>query len=1008
MFKLIIRQSFKMQNNTENDTMFSTVPWRINLIPLRKNLAGKRLHNYKSRLLAALVITHLLATTATGETTISESVSSYVTFSKTSSGMPLAEAGKALPLVLSAHDFPGVLKVAEQLQADIRKVTGTEPGLVLDQIPASGEIVLIGTLGKNQYINELVDNGKISAAVIKGKWDAFLIETVEQPLPGVNRALLIIGSNKRGTIYGMFDLAEKIGVSPWYYWADVPVMPKEAVYIRPGRYFSGEPKVRYRGIFLNDEEPALGSWVRENFGDFNHQFYEKVFELILRLKGNFLWPAMWGKAFYDDDSLNAPLADEYGIVIGTSHHEPMMRAHVEWERYGTGPWNYEKNADILRRFWREGIERMEDYESIITIGMRGDGDEAMTEGTAIDLLERIVRDQRGIIAEVTGQPAEETPQAWALYKEVQDYYDKGMRVPDDVMLLLCDDNWGNVRILPKPEERSRKGGFGIYYHFDFVGGPVSYRWLNVTQIEKVWEQMNLAYRYGAQELWLVNVGDLKPMELPISFFLDFAWNPEAIQPADLPDYYEKWAVRQFDSDYAGKIAEILAMYTKFNARRTPEMLQPFTYSLTDYSEAETIVADYNRLVTESRQIYENIGDEYKDAFYQLVLFPVEICANLNEMYVAAGKNRLYRQQGRASTNRYAEEVAELFQKDAVLTDYYHTELADGKWNHMMAQTHIGYTSWDQPEKNIMPKVDRLKPSRKPAIGVAVEGSQTAFPSNTAAAVLPKFDPINRQKHCFEVFNKSRKPVDYLIKPQKEWINVSSASGTVELEDRIMVNIDWAKAPKGTAEGIIIVAGAKQKIPIRVVIHNPGNLSVKGFVENNGVVSIEAAHYSNAVSTDEIRWEVIPNLGRTHSAVIARPVNSETRGIGNDSPRLEYDFTLFEGGKVDITLYLNPTLNFKKGAGLVYGISVDDEKPQLINMHAGCDTPDWKYPQWWNTAVTDKVMKVSSTHQIAQAGPHVLKIWLVDSGIVFQKIIINRGGLKPSYLGPPESLIYNLE
>ncbi len=945
---------------------------------------------------------------ASGESVISGAESSYVTFEKCTGALTLAEAGQTVPLVLSAHDFPGVLKVAGILQTDIRKVTGAEPELLLDQIPSSGEIILIGTLGKNQYIDDLVENGKISATLIEGKWDAFFIETVEKPLPGIDRALVIIGSNKRGTMFGMFDLAERIGVSPWYYWADVPVMPKEAVYIRPGRYFSGEPKVRYRGIFLNDEEPALGSWVRENFGGFNHLFYEKVFELILRCKGNFLWPAMWGKAFYDDDSLNAPLADEYGIVIGTSHHEPMMRAHVEWERYGTGPWNYEKNADILRRFWQEGIERMGDYESIVTIGMRGDGDEAMTEGTAIDLLEKIVRDQRRIIADVTGQPAENTPQVWALYKEVQDYYDKGMRVPDDVMLLLCDDNWGNIRVLPKPQERSRKGGFGIYYHFDFVGGPVSYRWMNVTQIEKVWEQMNLAYQYGAKELWLVNVGDLKPMELPISFFLDFAWNPEAIEPADLSGYYTQWAAQQFGTEYAGKIGEILALYTKYNARRTPEMLTPFTYSLTDYNEAEIVVADYNKLIAESKSIYELIGAEYNDAFYQLVLFPVEICANLNEMYVAAGKNRLYKQQGRASTNKYAEKVAELFRKDAALTDDYHTKLAGGKWNHMMAQTHIGYTSWDQPEKNIMPKVYRLKPSRKPAIGVAVEGSRAAFPNDTAAAVLPEFDPINRQKHYFEIFNKSRKPVEYLIKPQKEWINVSATSGTVTFEDRIEVSIAWEAVPQGTAEGLVFVEGARQKIPVRLVINNFENLAAKGFMENNGVVSINAANYSRAVSNADIHWEIIPNLGRTHSAVIARPVNIETWEIGTDSPRLEYDFTLFEGGDVKITLYLNPTLNFKKTAGLVFGISVDDEAPQLVNMHAGCDIPDWKYPQWWNTAVTDKVMKVRSTHQIAQAGPHVLKIWLVDPGIVFQKIIIDRGGLKPSYLGPPESVVNHPE
>eukprot|EP00903_Cladosiphon_okamuranus_P000173 g173.t1 len=338
---------------------------------------------------------------------------------------------------------------------------------------------------------------------------------------------------------------------------------------------SKSPSVKYRGIFINDEAPALRNWASEQFGGFNHQFYEKVFELILRNKGNYLWPAMWvPSAFASDDPENLRLADEYGIVISTSHHEPMMRAHAEWGQQGGGAWNYETNAENLRDFWRGGITRMGDYESVVTLGMRGDGDEAMSEETAVDLLQKIIADQREIITEVTEKPVTATPQVWALYKEVQDYYDKGMRVDEDIMLLFCDDNWGNIRILPKAEDLGRKGGFGIYYHFDFVGGPVSYRWLNVTQIERVWEQMNMAYDWGVKDLWLVNVGDIKPMELPISFFLDFAWDTEAIQATDLPNYYRSWARQQFGETKAEEIAEILARYTKYNARRTPEMLSP--------------------------------------------------------------------------------------------------------------------------------------------------------------------------------------------------------------------------------------------------------------------------------------------------------------------------------------------------------------------------------------------------------------------------------------------------
>ncbi|MFC7669511.1 glycosyl hydrolase 115 family protein [Hymenobacter humi] len=393
---------------------------------------------------------------------------------------------------------------------------------------------------------------------------------MNNPMPGVERALVIAGSDKRGTIYGIYDLSQQIGVSPWYWWADVPTKQQPALYVLAGRHTQGEPKVKYRGIFLNDEAPALSGWAKEKFGGINSKMYVHVFELILRLRGNYLWPAMWGNAFNDDDKQSPVLADEYGVVMGTSHHEPMVRSQQEWKRYGSGAWNYQTNPKVLQDFWRQGIRNMGTKESIVTVGMRGDGDEPMSEGSNIALLEKIVADQRQILAEETRKPADQTPQLWALYKEVQDYYDKGMRVPDDVTLLLCDDNWGNIRKLPKVGEKPRKGGYGIYYHFDYVGGPRNYKWLNTNPLPRIWEQMHLAHAYGANQIWIVNVGDLKPMELPISFFLDYAWNPDKIKADQVAAYTQRWAAQQFGPTYAGEIGDILAKYAKYNARRKPE------------------------------------------------------------------------------------------------------------------------------------------------------------------------------------------------------------------------------------------------------------------------------------------------------------------------------------------------------------------------------------------------------------------------------------------------------
>ena len=310
---------------------------------------------------------------------------------------------------------------------------------------------------------------------------------VRNPFPGVHQALVITGSDRRGTAYGVFELSRAIGVSPWYWWADVPVKHADALYLPPHNFVSNTPGVKYRGFFINDEAPALSGWVHEKFGNFNHEFYEHVFELLLRLKANYLWPAMWGNAFNDDDKLNPVLASQYGIVMGTSHHEPMLRAQQEWKRFGKGPWDYQKNAPVLDSFWRIGIQHMDSHESVVTVGMRGDGDKPMEEGSNIALLEKIVADQRQILQEVTGKDPATIPQSWALYKEVQDYYDKGMRVPDDVTLLLCDDNWGNVRKLPQAGEKPRGGGYGMYYHFDYVGGPRNYKWLNTNPLPRIWE-----------------------------------------------------------------------------------------------------------------------------------------------------------------------------------------------------------------------------------------------------------------------------------------------------------------------------------------------------------------------------------------------------------------------------------------------------------------------------------------------------------------------------------------
>jgi hypothetical protein len=911
----------------------------------------------------------------------------------------LAGPGGARPLCVSRRDFPGVIRVAQLLRADIERVVGALPELRFDDKSPAREIVLIGTLGRSPLIDRLAREGVFDASDLAGKREMFVRQAVDRPLPGIDRALVIAGSDRRGTMYGMFDLSESIGVSPWYWWADVPAPRRREPAVPPGRRTLGEPAVRWRGFFINDEAPALTKWSLEKFGGYNHRFYEKVFELILRLKGNYFWPAMWGSAFHDDDPLNPQTADEFGIVVGTSHHEPMMRAHQEWARYGTGPWNYPDNQQALREFWEQGARGIGAREVVVTVGMRGDGDLPMTAETNVELLQRIIRDQREILARTTGRDPADIPQLWAVYKEVQDYYDRGMQVPEDVTLLLCDDNWGNIRRLPAPGTKPRPGGYGIYYHFDYVGDPRNYKWLTSSQVARTWEQMRLAYRHGVDRIWIVNVGDIKPLEFPTQFFLEYAWNPDAWTAERLPDYARGWAETQFGGEHAPAIARILSQYTRFNSRRKPELLGPDTYSLTHYREAETVVAEYNRLAAEAGSIAGRLPAEYHDAFYQLVLHPVQACANLNELYVTAGRNRLYAAQGRAAANDLAAFARELFRRDADLSRYYNETLAAGKWNHMMDQTHIGYTTWQQPKENAMPAVVEIPLSDEAEMGVAVEGSEAWWPQAAGDPILPEFDAFRRPTRRIEVFNRGRTPFEFRAEAEAPWLSVSPARGTVDRQTELSVRVDWQRVPGGTHQAPIRLTGPRGvRVTVRAQVRNPATPrreELEGFAEAEGVVSIEAEHFTRAVESGAIRWQCIPELGRTLSGMTTIPVTADRQLPGGGSPRLEYRMHLCSEGPVKVHAFFSPTLDYL-ARGLRYAVSFDDDPPQSADLCADSSR------QAWEKAVADNIKIVVTGHTIVSPGMHVLKFWMVDPGVVLQKIVVDAGGLRPSYLGPPES------
>lgn len=925
----------------------------------------------------------------------------YVENTRHPGSFTLADDENLAAIYVDQNDYWGVARAAHDLQQDVSCVTGRMPPITNRKDQIGGNAIIVGTLGKSALIAELISSGNIDVTAIRGKREFFLIQVVPHPWPGVHSALVIAGSDKRGTIYGIYDLSEQIGVSPWYWWADVPVAHRDEVFIRRGRYVQG-PVVKYRGIFLNDEAPALSGWVKEKYGSYNHEFYEKVFELLLRLKGNYLWPAMWAATFDADDPLNPKLADQYGIVMGTSHHEPMMRAWKEWERSNKGPWDYSSNAPELREYWKQGIERNDSYESVITLGMRGNGDMPMAESDDRALLEKIVADQRKIIGDVRHVDPAIVPQDWALYKEVQQYYEHGMRVPDDVTLLWCDDNWGNIRRLPTEEERKRSGGAGIYYHFDYVGDPRSYKWINTNPLPKVWEQMNLAYHYGANRIWVVNVGDLKPMEVPMEFFLNMAWNPSAWTNENIGEFTKLWARREFGPKYAAEIADIISKYAKFNGRRKPELLDPETFSLIDYQEADRVLDEFKSIVGEAEKISSHLSENQRDAFFELVLHPAKASELVTELYITVGKNHLYASQQRASTNDLAAQARALFQADADLSSYYNHTLAHGKWNHMMDQSHIGYTSWRDPPANVMPPVTILQIPAAAAMGVAAEGAGSAWPGAAVEPVLPKFDVYNQQRRYLDVFNRGTADFDFTAASSSPWILLSADHGTVHREQRLWVSIDWAKATKRSSAGYVTIkkAGAGgEVVNVKLEAFNPAEPSrstVKGFVETDGYVSIEAQHYTRQIAGSAARWEKIDDYGRTLSGMTVFPVTAASLMPPATAPCLEYQVYLFDPGKADVEAILSPTLNFVPGRGLRYAIAFDDQPPQVVDALAHNSVADW------STSVEDGVRKVNSEHTLDVAGYHTLKFCMVDPGVVLEKLVVNLGGVRPSYLGPPES------
>ncbi|MEV0930490.1 glycosyl hydrolase 115 family protein [Streptomyces phaeochromogenes] len=1005
----------------------------------------------------------------------------YISFSPEAGAFPLVGA----PVVVSDDDHPGVVRVAGDLRDDIERVTGVRPGSAV-----APEVVLVGTIGRSPLIDGLIAAGKLDVRRIRGRWETSLQTVVERPMPGVERAFVVAGSDPRGTIFGAYDVSYGIGVSPWYWWDDVRPVRRSEVYVLPGRYSQGTPAVKYRGVFINDENPALGTWAPAFFGPgkapghpggFNADFYARVFEVLLRLKANYLWPAVWGRAFAEDDPENHARAKAYGIVMGTSHEAPMMRGIEEWNRHavpavrdsagnvvtpgsdpygGTGEWSFRRNSEAIKAYWREGVRRMadQDFEGVVTLGMRGNGDTSLPDGDGIELMREIIATQRSIIEDVTGRAAAETPQVWTLYKEVQRYWDRGLRAPDDVTVVLTDDNWGNIRKHPDPAEAEaeagagagagtegvRGGRYGLYYHFDYVGVGRNYKWVDTTSLPNMWDQLHQAVAYGNRELWVTNVGDLKGNELPTEFFLNYAWDPERWPVERLGEWERRYARQNFGGAAASEIASIssvLARYAQLQSRRKPELLNrritlvdgkvvyddqqtPFYFG---HRELERVTEEWRRLGKDADRIGRRLPAADQDAWFELVGYAVAATANLYGLRQAEFTNLLYARQGRAATNDLAAEAEAGLARDFALAERFNSQVAGGKWRGFQTQPHIGYgdverygpnAPWQQPERDnvalpdeIFPAVKRVEVPVAAEMGVAVDGVELEsgewWPGSRASgeAVLPVFSPYQtRPDQYIEVFNRGRTAFDYRVTPSVPWIRVDRPRGRVEKQVRVVLTVDWARAPRGRTEASVTVEGAGAVVSVGVVAEQPsvrgvgGARGLRGFVEAGGYVTVDAEHFERSVGT----WRRIDGIGRTGAGVTPWPVTAPRRTPGGSSPRLEYEVSLLSAGEVTVWAYLSPRNPALATGGLKYGISFDGDAPQVVDIHAATGADDGLMDIEWARNTSDNVNRTSTRHTIGAAGVHRLKFWMVDPTVVVQRLVIDTGGLTPTYLGPLES------
>lgn len=961
--------------------------------------------------------------------------------------MQLIINDNAIPFIVEETAYEGVRQIAGKVTQDVEKVSGARPDIIALPQEGSRRIVLCATLGRSPLLDSLIKEGRINVDAIAGKWEVYLTKLVKEPFEGVEEALVICGSDKRGTIYGMFALSEYIGVSPLCFWGDVEPLKRKTIEV--GKNFetvSKEPSVKYRGFFINDEWPCFGRWASERFGGINAEAYDCVFEFLLRLKGNYLWPAMWTSCFPLDGpgSLNEELADLYGVVIGFSHHEPCLRAGGEYDKvkgegsvYGNA-WNFYTNREGITRFWADGLKRSGKYENMITMGIRGEWDSAMLGDEAslkqnIDLLKDVITVQKELIKEYVNENVAEVPQLLALYKEVEPFFYgdadtqglKDWEGLNHITCMLCEDNYGFMRSLPTPEllaqMKAKDCGFGMYYHLDYHGAPVSYEWLPSTPLSKVWEQMCMAYDYGVRDVWIVNVGDLKGNEVALQYFLTLAYDYDT-WGSSAPNSWKEYLTRWFDKTFPEvepqvkvQMKQVLVRFMAMNGRRRPEALNAEVFHPCHYLEADRMLKQAAWLEQENEAVYAKLSkagrEAEKEAYYSMIYYPAKASVNLLKMQLYAGKNAHYAKQGRCIANDFADKIAQCIAEDRRIAEEF-AAFKNGKWKGMELEAHIGFTSWNEDDCRYPLRI-LVEPYGEPRLSVSRKDSEQAFTRVFGGARKITVDDFlyeGNEVVVLELANSGVGEVNYEITGSAPWLNVTPCKGSIKTMQEVRLVCDRERLPleaqmvrltiRSSQSALIVENKADVEVEVWANRVSPRNGS-DTFLQNRGVIAIEADHFCRRNDTAKGSFVKLEDYGRSGQGMKVFPVTARF-AEGEELPSLTYRFLAWEPGEYQVEVWTTPTNPVQSGEAMCFMLETAGSSQIVEAVPKDFVAGDWRDSKWSKGVVNQ--IRVVRTGVVFSEGVQELTIGALEPGLVLERILIYRTGQepKPSYMGPKES------